>query len=179
MEYPKWTVKRLNIGILATDSKSFRIVGWLTTGSGGIICGIASSLGSGTKLSYHTNGDLYMRTTMTKELKERLTAQGQPIPKIRPPLKYPSIPDLRGLVPFFGAGLSWHEFFPAFPFKKIDEAVYVDVRPKGGLSFNLGLLEPDAFEALNALKIGSENSYKDAHLHVITKTRPWIAIWTY
>jgi len=55
----------------------------------------------------------------------------------------------------------------------------MDVRSKGGLSFNLGLLEPDAFEALKLLSLGSEKSYKDTHVHIITKTNPWLVIWTY
>jgi hypothetical protein len=80
MERPRWSVKRLNLTILATDGKSFRKVDWVTTNSGGIYVGIVSTPGLGMKLSYPTNGDLYARTTMTRELKERLIAPNHAIP---------------------------------------------------------------------------------------------------
>lgn len=183
MESLKWDAKHLNIAILATDGKSFRKVAWLTTRSGGIYCGIGSTVGVATKLSYHTNGDLY--SGMVSKI-PNLPSN----PKSK--LKYPPITNIKGLVPFYAVGLGWHEYFPAFPFKKIDDAVYVDVRGKGGMSFNLGLLEPFAYGALaaiistptpvlgsNGFRLESGNVFKDAHVHIITKTKPWIVIWTY
>jgi hypothetical protein len=94
-------------------------------------------------------------------------------------LSYPPIPKIKGLVPFYAAGLGWHDYYPEFPFEKMDEAVYVDARHKGGLSFNLGLLEPLAYDALKGIGIGLGNAFRDTHIHIITKTKPWIAIWTY
>lgn len=183
MAFPKWEVRHLNIGILSTDGSSFRKLAWITTRSGGIYCGIAPAFGVGTKLSYHTNGDLYTMMTAPR----RTT----PKPHVNK-LSYPPIPKIKGFVPFYAAGLGWHDYYPEFPFKRIDEAVYVDARLKGGLSFNLGLLEPFTYDALaaitsipapmlgsNGFRLESGNAFRDTHIHIITKTKPWIVIWTY
>lgn len=163
---PKWNVESLNIAILGTDGKYFRKMAWIRTASGGIYCGTASIFAVGTKLSYHTNGDLYHGFEQPREKKI------ENLPK-RTKLKYPLINEIKGLVPFYSTGIGWGDHLPSFPFEKIDEAVYVDVRSKGGVSFNLGFLEPHAFQSLNM------RHYHNPHIHIIARTNPWIVIWTY
>ncbi len=170
MEIVKWDVRHLNIAILATDGKSFRKLAWITTRSGGIYCGVGSTLGLETKLSYHTSGDLF----------HGMVSKIPNLPSNpRTKLKYPPITKIKGLIPFYSVGLGWHDYFPAFPFEKIDDAIYVDVRDRLGISFNLGILEPFAYDALKGLGLELEHAVKDAHVHIITRTKPWIIIWTY
>lgn len=166
MDQRKWAVKRLNIAILATDGKSFRKVAWVKTTSGGIYCGIALvgiPRQMVTKISYHANGELYSGYHNG----------------VRTKLNYPPIAEIKGIQPFFVAGIGWHQFLPEFPFKRIDEAIYVDVRERQGLSCNFALMEPLAYDALKGLRLDLDKMFIDTHIHILTRTKPWIVIWTY
>lgn len=158
---PKWNVENIQIAILATDGKTFRKIAWIKTSSGGIFCVTASTTGIGTKLSYHVDGNLFHGI--------------YGVEKARNQLKYPPINEIKGLQPFYGAGIGWGDHLKEFPFTKSDETVYVDIRPENkGVSFNLAFLEPHALQHLDYF-----SKFYKAHVHLITRTKPWIVIWTY
>lgn len=163
MSHAKWDVDRLNVAILATDAKPFRKVGWITTGPGGIQFGLARATGWGAKYSYHTDGGLY-RASVIQTL-------GGPRETQEFVAKHPPLLEIKGLERLLSAEIGARDRIRGFPFKKSRESVYV--RASGGrISFTLGLLEPNAPHALDALEQGQK-----IHFRLITKTKPWIMVW--
>lgn len=117
-------------------------------------------------MSYHASGDLYTGFVGTRP--------GLP-PRVRTTVT--PINEVRGLLPFYNGGIGWHEYLPDFPFDRVDEAVYVDVRRTGGVSFSLGLLNPQDSTRLADQDV--RTAFQDAHVHIIARTQPWLVIWTH
>jgi hypothetical protein len=167
--YPHWKVRRLRIGVIASDGNSVRKVAWVTTAPSGIYFGIGNTLGVTTKLSYHTSGEVWREVVLPSQ-------NGKTSPRSDHMLTLPPISMVKDLVPFQAAGIQFHDHLREFPFKKMDELVFLDARRKGGVSFNLGLMGVSNFKALHPLL---KSSMPPMSYHIITRTDPWIVIWSY
>ena len=163
MGRPRWGADRINIAILAADKRTTRKVGWIATGPSGILFGIARATGSGTKYSYRTDGSFY-RVSVTQ-------TQGGPRETLELIVKHPPLPEIKGLERLLSVEIGPGDRLRGFPFKKSHESIRV-MASEGKVSFNLGLLEPNSPQALGGFEKGQK-----VHFRLVTKTKPWIAIW--
>jgi hypothetical protein len=163
LNHAKQHFGRFNVAILATDGKSLRKVGWITTGPGGITFEIARAASWGMKYNYHTDGGFYRTRVIQTPSGPRETQEFA--------AKHPPLLEIKGLERLLSAEIGAGDRLRGFPFRGSRESIYV--RTSGGkASFTLGLLEPNTPHALDALERG-----KKIHFRLITKTKPWIAIW--
>jgi hypothetical protein len=160
---PNSDAGNLRVGILTKERGAPRKIAWITTGSGGVLLGVARAAGGGAKYSYRTDGSFYRYVqsstpTGPKETQELVT-------------KHPPIAEIKGLLQLLSVEIGAGDRLRGFPFKRRYESVYV--KPMNGrVSFKLGLLEPGVPQALDTIKRKEER-----HFRLVTKTEPWILLW--
>ena len=163
MDKPRWGADRLNIAILAVERRTTRKVGWITTGPGGILFGIARGTGSGANYSYHADGRFY-RVSATQ-------TPGGPRENSELMEKHPPLHEIKGLQRLLSAEIGHGDRLRGFPFRKSHESIRVK-GAEGRVAFNVGLLEPNSPQALGGFERGQK-----VHFRLVTRTKPWIVIW--
>jgi len=150
--------------VIITDGVSQRRVIWVSIKKNGIYSFFTFG-GNGNHSSYHKDGSLW-RTF--NGIRQRI-AQFQPLNSFKGSHQLSSMA--------FTTEMSGSPAAPPYVMKKLDSAVYIDVRPyvkkKLDIGVNLTLLEPERYSSLQGIKSFARE------IHLYPCFNPWLVITIY
>lgn len=150
--------------VIITDGVSQKRIIWISVSPNGIYSYFTLG-GRGNHTSYHKDGSLWHTVNGVKQK----TAQFQPLSSFK------GSHQLSGMG--FSTDMSGSPAMPSYTMKKLDSAVYVDVRPyikkSADVGVNITLLEPKKYSLLE----GIESFASEIHLYPYLN--PWLVITIY